>query len=133
MRFPNNITFAPFFSFALVLCLGILLACTEEKKSPNPEKYEADGRLMIEICQKFSGEADAKRLHTAAVATQTARVISCNDFFGECVAYGRCVSKAIAVAADGQISEAERSELKANLDELKSLFGEGLAKARRPK
>ncbi len=52
---------------------------------------------MVNICNKFANdEGDTDKLHSAAVATQAARVVSCSDFNGECALYGECLNLVIA-------------------------------------
>lgn len=113
--------------FILIL---IHVGCTDTSKTslPDKKKYEDDGTLMVNICKKFSEEPDPKKLNTAAVAVQAARVVSCANYNEECNIYGRCLTEVIQASKDGNISSSERSDIKKIATELKAAVTEGISK-----
>jgi hypothetical protein len=103
-----------------------LASCTESKPPlPSKEKYFSDTDLMIKICSKFYQETDASKLHKVAVATQSSRVISCENYFGECNLYGDFLALAISVSKDNELSAEDRNELRLELDKLKLAIQNG--------
>lgn len=86
---------------------------------PDEQAYAQDGKLMLDICNKFANEPDAAKLHKAAMATQYARVISCSDYNGECSLYGTFLSLAINVSKDNDITTAERRQMREHLTKLR--------------
>jgi hypothetical protein len=114
-------------SLYLVLILAFFWM-TSAKYVPDEKAYAEDTKLMINICNKFAEEPDAKALHKAVVATQYARVINCMDYNNECNLYGKFLSLATRVSADDDISSAERIEMRAKLDELKAAISAGRIK-----
>ena len=106
--------------------ISIMCACTSEPQHlPNEGKYEEYTTLMLNVAGKFSEETNAKKLHGAAVSTQTVRLITCSDFKDECTLYGKFISLAIQTSADGNITPSERTEMRAHLAELRSAITTG--------
>ena len=68
------------------------------------EKYREQGELMINITYKLSRETDANRLNSAARGVQLSRVVSCHKLYDECDLYGKFLSEAIEMSADGKLS-----------------------------
>jgi len=104
-------------------------ACTGQPKTLPPEsKYEEYTSLMLNVGNKFVEETDAKKLHKAAVSTQTVRLISCSDFNDECSLYGKFISLVIQSSADGTLAPSERKELRSRLAELRAAIETGKKK-----
>lgn len=84
---------------------------------------------MMNICQKFvNDEGDIKRLHDAALAVQTRRVIACADYNGECSLYNECVSSVIQASKTNKISMDDRKKLKEISADLNKAVREGREK-----
>jgi hypothetical protein len=110
----------------------LITSCTyDNSKVPEITRYENDSELMINICNKFANdEGDVEKLHNAAVATQSARVISCSDFNGECTLYGECLNLVIKASKSSSISFSDRKKLKDKANELKQAIRDGKVKIR---
>lgn len=113
------------FSLTLILMFSWIASA---KYVPDEKAYAEDTKLMINICNKFAEEPDAKALHKAVVSTQYARVINCLDYNNECNLYGKFLSLATRVSADDDISSAERIEMRTKLEELKAAISAGRIK-----
>jgi hypothetical protein len=116
---------------AVGLCfLG--LACTkrEPKELPDELKYAEDTKLMLNICDKFAHEQDAKKLHEVAVATELRRVIPCSNYASECDLYLKCLSVAIDVSKSGTVSSEGRMRLVNVLGDLRVSIEQGKEKLR---
>ena len=119
--------------FLILLCTSWLLpSCTSEKKPPplTEEEYSKSTQMMLDITGKFLNETDIKRLHSAAVATQQARVVSCSNFNDECSIYGKFVSLVIDSSKDSVISSAEKRTLFEKREALKEAIKAGKEKLR---
>lgn len=110
----------------LVFLMTTIASLTVLAGDPDPTTYAADAKLMADICNKFTEDENAPRVHKAAIATQTARVIVCTDYNGECRLYSECLAKVIKASEDGNISARERGELRRLVSKLRAagLLGE---------
>ncbi len=110
----------------------MMAGCTaQQKPTPSLDKYSSETQMMTNICQKFATEPDAQKLHKAAVATQSSRVIACADYNGECELYGKCLALVISASADGNVSGEEQSKINQTLSELRKSIKEGLKQLRK--
>lgn len=116
----------------LLFLLGIS-ACTSQRQVyiPVESKYVEDADLMVNICNKFSNELDAAKLHKAAVAVQSTRVISCFDYNSECDKYNSFIALAIKLSEDGALTNADQNEMREAASALSSAVSEGKMKLRK--
>ena len=116
-----------------VLALYLFASCTEKGPTSSPQviNYESDTALMIQVASKFINDANAERVHSAAVATQLTRAMSCTDYNGECTIYGSLISHIIEATADNSVTPQEKQKLVEELDQLKRARSEGLVKVQR--
>lgn len=107
----------------------LFMACTSETEYlPEESKYREDSMLLIKTSEKLSNESDADKLHTVALAMQTNRTLSCEDFNQECSLFDRFLSSAISLSAKGNLTDADHKELREQAVKIRLAFEEGKSK-----
>lgn len=117
--------------FLLFLSFGFcgLLGCTESTETlPRESVYEKDSALLVRTSSKLANEIDIKKLYTVALAMQTNRTLSCNDFNNECTLFSDFLSQTIKFTAKGYLNPNERRELNQKALEIQTAVEEGKTK-----
>lgn len=117
----------------IVTVVGFNSPSSEARYKPTEADYARDTKLMVNICERFAHEKDAKALHKAAVATAYARVVNCLDYNNECNLYGQFLTLTTNVSKDGSITSEERIQMRKHLDELKTAVSDGKIKLSKDK